>query len=152
MKARNYLTIILLVVIDQLTKIYIDSVMTLHQSIKVIDGFFHITCTRNTGAAWSMLEGQKYFFIIAALAAVAVIAVYLHKNKVSLWEKTGLILIVSGALGNVIDRLRLGEVIDFLDFYIFGYDFPVFNFADCCITVGSIIVVLTVLLERKEQQ
>jgi signal peptidase II len=152
MKARNYLSIILLVVIDQLTKIYIDSVMTLHQSIKVIDGFFHITYTRNTGAAWSMLEGQKYFFIIAALAAVAVIAVYLHKNKVSLWEKTGLILIASGAFGNVIDRLRLGEVIDFLDFYIFGYDFPVFNFADCCITVGSIIVVLTVLLERKEQQ
>ncbi len=152
MKTKDYVIIAVLIIVDQLTKLYISSSMQLHQSIEVIRGFFHITYTRNSGAAWSMLEGQKYFFIIAAAVACVAILIYLHKNNCGLWEKLGLTLIVAGALGNVIDRIRLSEVIDFLDFYIFGYDFPVFNFADCCITVGSAIVILTVFLERKVEE
>ncbi|MBQ6655013.1 MAG: signal peptidase II [Erysipelotrichaceae bacterium] len=151
MKIRDNLFIILLIVIDQLTKLYISSVMTLGQSIRVITDFFYITYARNTGAAFSILEGQKYFFIASALLAVAAIIWYLNKNSCSFWEKLGLMLIASGAVGNVIDRIRFSEVIDFLDFYIFGYDFPIFNFADCCITVGAAIVVLSVLLERKKE-
>ncbi len=152
MRIRDYLFIILLIVIDQLTKLFISSSMALGESFELIKNFFCITYTRNTGAAFSILKGQKYFFIVSALVAVVLIIYYLYRNKCSFWEKLGLMLIAAGALGNLIDRIRFSEVVDFLDFYIFGYDFPVFNFADCCITVGAAVVVLTVLLERKNEE
>lgn len=151
MKTRDYLFIILLVVIDQLSKLYVTAKMTLHQSIEVIRNFFYITYTRNSGAAWSLLQGQKLFFIITAAVAVVVIVIYISRSRCGFWEKLGLLLIAGGAIGNVIDRIRLSEVIDFLDFYIFGYDFPIFNIADSCITVGGIIVALTILLDRREK-
>ncbi|MBO4538413.1 MAG: signal peptidase II [Erysipelotrichaceae bacterium] len=151
MKTRDYLFIILLVVIDQLSKLYVTAKMTLHQSIEVIRNFFYITYTRNSGAAWSLLQGQKLFFIITAAVAVVVIVIYISRSRCSFWEKLGLLLIAGGAIGNVIDRIRLSEVIDFLDFYIFGYDFPIFNIADSCITVGGIIVAATILLDRREK-
>ncbi|MBO4219161.1 MAG: signal peptidase II [Erysipelotrichaceae bacterium] len=151
MKTRDYLFIILLVVIDQLSKLYVNAKMTLHQSIEVIRNFFYITYTRNSGAAWSLLQGQKLFFIITAAVAVVVIVIYISRSRCSFWEKLGLLLIAGGAIGNVIDRIRLSEVIDFLDFYIFGYDFPIFNIADSCITVGGIIVAATILLDRREK-
>ena len=151
MKFKDYLLIIILVIIDQLSKYYISVKMTLHQSIEVIKGFFSITYTRNTGAAWSMLQGQRLLFVFSAAVAIGLIIYYLnhYRRTVRPWEKFGLLLVASGALGNAIDRVLSGEVIDFLDFLIFGYDFPVFNFADCCVTIGVIVLLITYLFEGK---
>ena len=126
--------------------------MQYHQSIKVIENFFHITYTHNTGAAFSILEGQKWFFVFSALIACIGIVGYINKSKdVTKLIKFALMLIIGGAIGNLIDRVVYGYVIDFLDFYIFGYDFPVFNVADCCITIGTGLLLLSIIFTKEEK-
>ena len=147
MKIRDYLFVLILICIDQLLKLYIASNFALYESREVIKDFFYINYVQNTGAAWSFGEGLGSLFVIVAIAMSVGIIVYLNKSKDVKWyTKIVMLLIVAGGVGNAIDRIRLGSVIDFLDFYIFGYNFPVFNFADCCITVamfGLIYLVLT---------
>ena len=151
MKLKDYVLIAALIVADQLTKLYISSSMSYHQSIQVIEDFFHITYTHNIGAAFSLLEGQKWFFVLTAFVACVGIVSYINKSKdVTKLSKFALVLIMGGAIGNMIDRVVYGYVIDFLDFYIFGYDFPVFNFADCCITIGTGLLLLSLIFEKEK--
>jgi len=150
MKTRDYLLLVLLAVLDQLTKIAATTYLQLHVRVKIVENFFYLTLSHNTGAAWSILEGQSMLFIVFAIAATGYIIYYLNTHKtINKWMKLSLIMIAAGAIGNVIDRIIYGYVIDFLDFYIFGYDFPVFNFADSCITVGMFILALCILLDKE---
>ena len=147
----SILFVILLVVLDQASKIYLTLVnKTSPIDLEVIRGFFRITYTCNDGAAFSILKGKRVFFIIMTIVVVCFIVYYLLKNKVYWVEKYSLLLIISGAVGNLIDRIMYGYVIDFLDFIIFGYDFPVFNIADSFITIGAIGLIISILFLNKE--
>ena len=147
----SILFVILLVVLDQASKIYLTLVnKTSPIDLEVIRGFFRITYTCNDGAAVSILKGKRVFFIIRTIVVVFLIVYYLLKNKVYWVEKYSLLLIISGAVGNLIDRIMYGYVIDFLDFIIFGYDFPVFNIADSFITIGAIGLIISILFLNKE--
>ncbi|MGI6509449.1 MAG: signal peptidase II [Erysipelotrichaceae bacterium] len=140
------LFVMLLVLVDQSSKIVMKAISKIHpESFTVIKDFFYITYAENTGAAFSILRGQRWFFVTMALIVSVLIIYYIIKHKPKTLEKISLQLILAGAIGNVIDRVVYGYVIDFLDFYIFGYDFPVFNIADSCITIGAILLIITEL-------
>lgn len=136
--------------IDQLTKFIIVSNYSLNDSLVVIKDFFNITYINNYGAGFSILQDQRIFLSVVSIIAIGILVYLLiTEKKSSNLTKASYLMIIAGALGNLIDRIRLGYVVDFLDFNIFGYDFPVFNFADCCITIGCFIVIFIVLKENK---
>lgn len=145
------LAIIVFVTLDQFSKYLITkNIPDGSQSIELIKGFFSISYVKNYGAGFSILQNQKSFLIIVSVVAIIVVSYLLIKAKSS--EKLNIIcylLIIGGSIGNLIDRFTLGYVIDFLDFNIFGYDFPVFNVADCCITVGCFLLIISIILESK---
>jgi signal peptidase II len=142
-------------VVDQATKLYVDRVMSLHQSIPVIDGLFSFTYLRNRGAAFSFLSNASCrlpFFIVVTMIAGIVILVALKKMRDNQkLAQAALAMIFSGAMGNLIDRIRLGEVIDFLDVYWKSHHWPAFNVADSLICVGVALVALDMLLEERRQ-
>jgi len=143
---------------DQLTKWWIVKNFMLHESRPVIRGFFDLTFVTNTGAAFGMLAGEQslgrqVFFVTVALIALGVLY-YALKNyqERGMLYVTGIGLVAGGALGNLIDRLRLGYVIDFLDVYISRYHWPAFNVADSSITVGVGVFLLAGFLETETGQ
>ena len=137
-----------LVVVDQVTKFY-ASQLPLGLRNPVINGFFYITYCRNTGAAWSMFTGKVSILAIISLVASFLIIFLLYCSRLKL-VSASLGLILAGAVGNLIDRFSLGYVHDFLDFIIFGYDFPVFNVADMCVVIGAMLMVLTLIVSGKK--
>ncbi|MDP2838911.1 MAG: signal peptidase II, partial [Syntrophales bacterium] len=160
MQKRNILFLaitVLVVLLDQATKVWIISTLGLHEGFPLIDGFFSIVHVRNPGAAFGFLAGApplfRYLFFIAV--TVAAIALILHYLRVSRIEVPSLVsalaLILAGAVGNLIDRIRFGEVVDFLDVYIGGYHWPAFNVADSAITVGAGVLMAVLLRKRKER-
>ena len=154
--------IILLVVstvvlaLDQVTKLYIDRTMDLHSSISVVENFFNITYMRNRGAAFSFLSDFSYrlpFFILVSLIAVAVILVVFRRLRPDQkFTAFCLALIFSGALGNLIDRIRLGEVIDFLDAHWYQHHWPAFNVADSAICMGVFFLAVDMFMEERRQK
>lgn len=133
---------------DQLSKWYIRKSVALYESIPVIDSFFHITHVRNSGGAFSLLSDANNavripFFVIASVIAIAALVYLLRQvaahQKVLLFALAG---VLGGALGNAVDRIRLGQVTDFLDFHWHGYYWPAFNVADSFITIGVTILLL----------
>ena len=151
MKKKNMILILIFVgsiLLDQGSKFLIESNMELFDKIPVIPGFFSITYTQNTGAAWSMLEGKMIFFYLITLVAMALLIWYFRTLKEEQFlSKVGIVLMVAGAAGNFIDRLAFQYVRDFLDFIIFGYDFPIFNIADSCLCIGIALVVIEEFLD-----
>lgn len=128
---------IFVIAIDLFTKNYIHTSMTEGQSLSVIKDFFYITCVHNYGAAWGILSGARgVLFGISMIAAVALFKFFTDTKPEQLLSRIGLVLVFSGMLGNLYDRMIFGYVRDFLDFYVFGYNYPVFNVADMCIVVG----------------
>ncbi len=141
--------ILSLVLLDQVTKYLVLIFINEHQSVTIIKNFFHITSVRNTGAAWGKFENQMGLFYIISFLAIVFFTYYLITTgdfSINYFYTISLILIISGTFGNSIDRLYRKKVIDFLDFHIFGYDFPVFNFADIFLTIGTIGIAKFVLL------
>ena len=140
------LLLIVIVLLDQATKMIVDRMLPLHQSVPVVENFFSLTYIRNTGAAFGLLaEANELFrrgFLIAfSLAAIGFIILMLRRLSESEKALTvALGFILGGAVGNLIDRLIYGEVIDFLDFYWSGYHWPAFNVADSFITVGVLLI------------
>ena len=134
-----------IIVLDQLTKIIVDRTMPLHHSIPIVDGFFSLTYVRNTGAAFGIFAGSHEVFRLPFLIGVSILAIgfILVMLKRLRDDATGLVtaltFILGGAIGNLIDRVRHGEVIDFLDVYYSNYHWPAFNLADSFITVGVTI-------------
>ncbi len=131
---------ILLTALDQLTKLAVVMRLKPVGSVSVIEDFFSLTYVENRGAAFGMLEGGKWLFLAITLAVILLAVVYCiktPKTRENLWIRASIAMIVSGAAGNAIDRLFRGCVVDFLDFLIIGYDFPVFNFADILVVLGT---------------
>ncbi|MCR5230341.1 MAG: signal peptidase II [Solobacterium sp.] len=149
-----YFLIVLLTALDQLTKIWIQNTPEMHVNVEIIRNFFYITYVKNTGAAWSMLAGHQVFLSAVAAAAILVMFRFMLSNmkKGRKVHAYALAMMIAGAAGNLIDRLMLGYVRDFLNFYIFGYDFPVFNVADCALTVGVIILMICMIFEKDEDE
>lgn len=139
--------LISIIALDQLTKIIVDRSMALHGSIPIIDGLFNLTYVRNTGAAFGMFSRTHQAFRLPFLLLVSVVAIgfILAMIRRLRDEETGMIIalafILGGALGNLIDRMLHGEVIDFLDVYWSNYHWPAFNLADSFITIGVTITV-----------
>jgi signal peptidase II len=144
-----YISIILLL-IDQISKLLVVKLIDINSSIELIKNFFYLTYTHNTGAAFSILTGKRILLILIAVIILIVIFNYLRKNKIeSKVEKIAFSLIIGGSVGNLLDRIVRGYVIDFLDFKIFGYNFPIFNLADTFIVIG-VLLLLIITLTRKE--
>lgn len=141
-----YLMIILFVIFDQIVKYLVVNCLYLGENIEIIKNFFSITYVENDGAAFSILSGSRIFFILLGIGACLYI-IKCSKNKQKI-EQFCYYLLISGILGNLIDRVINGYVIDYLDFYVFGYNFPVFNFADICITVGAAMLLVIEVLEN----
>ena len=130
-------------IIDIVSKFIISRICTLNNSVSVINNFFSITYTHNYGGAWSILSSSTLFITVISIIVIIGIIYYMYKHKINNnFEKMGYILLLSGAIGNLIDRIIYGYVIDFLDFNIFGYNFPIFNIADICIVCGIFIIVI----------
>lgn len=141
LKYRVLLEIVIpVLILDQVSKLIIARHVPLHSSIDVIEGFFSITHIRNTGAAFGLMAGHSLsFYLFSLVAFVAVVFVLWYFRNLSDRDVTSAValsLVLAGALGNLIDRLRLGEVIDFLDVYYGQWHWPAFNVADASVSVG----------------
>lgn len=141
------------IIIDQITKIAIDRSMQLFDSIPVVENFFNITYVRNKGAAFSFLSNASwrlpFFITISAVAAVVILVAFRRLRDNQRLAHISLAMIFSGAVGNLIDRVRLGEVIDFLDVHWYRLHWPAFNVADSLICVGVFLLAVDMILEDK---
>lgn len=142
---------LILTLSDQIIKILIDNKLNLNESIDIIPNFFDITKAYNNGAAWSILSNKQFLLIGIGIAALVIIYIYFIRNKaLKRIDIIALSMLIAGIVGNLIDRIRLGYVIDYLDFTIFNYDYPVFNLADTLIVVSMIILILKSIKEEKD--
>ena len=141
--------VLLLVATDQAAKLFVAQTMRLGESIPVLSGIFHITYIENPGAAFGMFADQRWAFIIAGVAVIAVsCAMYRRISDMRGFARWGTALLMGGAVGNLIDRLRLGCVIDFFDFRIW----PVFNIADIGICAGVACLMYALLRDGEKEQ
>lgn len=141
------LTIFIVIAGDQITKIIVSSSMQLSSSQTIIDNLLYFTYAQNKGAAWGMFQGKIMVFLIVALvAATGMIYYFMQTKEKETLTRYGLVLAFSGAIGNVIDRVVLGHVRDFIDVVIFGYDFPIFNIADMAVVIGFGLVILEIII------
>lgn len=142
------IVIILGIVLDQIVKMVIVKNLRLSEQKSVINGILSLTHLRNNGAAWSILEGQQWFFVLTTVIVLAVAIWFWLKNLSKNWYAIGLTLIISGALGNFIDRVRQGYVVDMfqLDFI----NFPIFNVADILLSIGFVVLFIGILIEKDE--
>ena len=139
-----------LILIDQLTKWLIQTHIPYGSAVPIIPGFFSLVYVSNTGAAFSIFQGNNFFFIALALVALAVVLFWLiwdqfnpkKEQRMSVVAKIACSLFVAGIIGNLLDRVLKGSVVDFLDFYIQHYAWPSFNVADSCICVAAALLVL----------
>lgn len=137
---------IILVIIDQVIKYIVMNYMHLHESITLIQNFFKITYAQNTGAAWSIFSGNRLLLILIAFLSLWLLYHYcLKERKLNALEITTYGLLIGGIIGNLLDRIIHGFVIDYLDFQIFSYDYPIFNLADICIVLGVILLIYEIL-------
>lgn len=149
-KKSHLLVVLFLLGLDAATKTITETWLGYAKSFTVIEDFFWITVLRNTGAAWSFLEGQRVLFLIITLAAViGMLVVYFRSRPDQRILQWALVFLIAGAFGNFMDRLLLGYVRDFLSFNTFGYMFPVFNVADMALNVGVALLILDALLEGR---
>lgn len=141
----------ILVIIDQVSKIIVINNLTNNKSVEVIKSFFYLTYTNNTGAAFSILTGKRILLILVSVIVIGILIYYIKKTKIEKKiNKIALSLVIGGSIGNLIDRIIKGAVIDFLDFKIFGYNYPIFNLADTFIVLG--VFLLLIGMFRKEEK
>lgn len=144
-----------ILVLDQVSKALVVRALDVHQSVPVIDSFFHLTLVYNTGAAFGLLARapawfrQPFFLVATGVAVLALLLFLRHTDETKRLTVLSISAIIGGALGNLIDRLRYGHVIDFLDFHWRGYHWPAFNVADTCITLGVIGIIWVSLWEDR---
>lgn len=143
---------IILILLDQYTKLYITKTISLHEQEDLIEHVLYFTYFQNTGAAFSLLTGfgNVFFGIITITALIFIL--YMFKDTENKFMMTGYILVFAGAIGNFIDRMFLNYVRDFIGVYIGSYAFPIFNVADICITVGFALILCWMLIEEIEEK
>ena len=140
---------IILLCIDQISKLLVVNLLTKTDSITIIKNFFYLTYINNDGAAFSILVGKRIFLILIAVLVTVMLIRYIKKNNIqNKLELVSISLIIGGSLGNLMERVVRGYVIDFLDFKIFNYNFPIFNLADTFIVIGVFLLLLKEI--RKE--
>lgn len=136
------------IIIDYVSKILVTKYLVINDSLSIINKFLYFTYVRNTGAAFSMFSNYTYILAFISIVVIAWFLYYISKkSKMELLEEVGYGLLIGGAVGNLIDRIVYGYVVDFVDVKIFGYDFPIFNLADTFIVIGF---GLLVILETKK--
>ncbi len=144
MNRRTYTIGVIVLVLDQITKILTNIFIETGSSVKVIDGFFSLVNVTNTGAAFSILEGRTIFLVMLTLVVIVLILKMRKDFDDKRYVNVAFGFLMGGILGNLVDRLFLGSVRDFLKFRIFGYNFPVFNVADMAIVVGVILLIINI--------
>ena len=149
MKKKPYIIALVFFIIDLISKQIITHALELNKSIKLIDNFFYLTYTHNEGAAWSILKDQRILLLILTVIVLFVINKILNKEELDKIETLSYGMIVGGIVGNFFDRLVYGYVIDFLDFNLFGYNYPIFNLADSFIVIGIIILIISNIKKEK---
>ncbi len=148
-----YLLTVFIIGLDQITKFLVVENMDIGENIEVIPDFFYLTSHRNAGAAFGILQGQMWLFFIVTV--IVIIAVVYHLQKYGNDSKLfgiPLALILGGAVGNFIDRLLFGEVVDFFNVYIFTYNYPIFNIADSALVVGVLLLVIKITADEWKEK
>ncbi len=142
-----------LALVDQIIKFIVVNTLEITKSIKIISNFFYITYIKNTGAAFGLFEGAKIVLIILSIIALIGLVKYIIEDSIiDKVEALSYSFVFAGILGNLADRLINGYVIDYLDFYIFGYNFPVFNLADTLLVLGFGIIILNLLKKGEHNE
>ena len=145
-------------ILDQVSKLIVIASLESHQTLPVIPGFFNIVVVKNKGMAFGVfnqISSTLFYYLLLSVTVIAVAAVIfffftLKKNQG--WMASGLSLILGGAMGNLADRIRLGYVIDFLDFVVKNYHWPAFNMADSAVTVGAFCIVIEMMMGKNPQE
>ena len=151
MKKHEGLLLTGILALDMLTKWLVSNYLTEGNSITVIPHFFWITFAKNTGAAWSILEGKLVFFLVITVVALVVMTViFLKTDKNNHLIRITMILLIAGTLGNFIDRAAFHYVRDFLEFNLLGYPFPIFNVADMSLTFGVGLMVIDAIIDWRK--
>lgn len=146
-----YLIALIVILLDQWTKWLVIEYMELGESFTLIEQFLYITSHRNRGAAWGILQGQMWFFYLITVFVIIFIVYYLQKHgKGKGLFSVSLALLLGGAVGNFIDRLFRKEVVDFIDVYIFTYDYPIFNVADSALVIGVGLLIIHMIVEERQ--
>lgn len=144
-----YIISLILIVIDQCIKLFISNQMGLYDTFTIIKNFLYINLVHNSGAAFSFLQGGRILFILIAIFVVIFLILFIRKNE---FKNTKDILIFSlllgGIIGNLIDRIVYGYVIDYISLTFGNYNFPVFNFADSCIVIAAILIIVNTVKEE----
>lgn len=148
-KIIGLIIVLILVGFDLVSKSMIESSIPYQQQMEIIPNFFWLTNVRNTGAAWSILDGKIGLLTLVSLVAAIVLTVVYLKDKQSKLGNIALVLMIAGTIGNFVDRLLLGYVRDFLSFNLFGYMFPVFNIADSLLVIGVFLLIVEVFIDEK---
>lgn len=153
MKKLIILFTIILTAIDQIIKYFVTTNLEIYKSVKVIPNFFYLTYVKNDGAAFSMFSGSRIFLIIVAvIVLIILIRSIIMDKKIKKIDVLSYSLILAGIMGNLIDRIFIGKVIDYFDFYIVGYNAPIFNFSDMCIVLGGIIILYNLIFKGEEYE
>lgn len=140
----------ILIGLDQIIKYWALNYLQGQGSISIINNIFNLTYVENRGAAFGMLQNNQTIFIVVAAITSCYGLYYLHTKKVNNIGKIGIILVISGAIGNLIDRVRLGFVVDYLDFHIiWSY---VFNLADCFVVIGTILLCIYIVKSEENEK
>ena len=143
-----YIISLVVVIIDQFIKAVVSYKMQVYDTFTLIKGFLDINLVHNTGAAFSLLQGGRVIFIIIAILVVALISVYISNSEYVDNKKTLIYaLLLGGIIGNLVDRIVRGYVVDYISFTFVNYKFPVFNFADSCIVIAVIIAIVITIRE-----
>jgi signal peptidase II len=156
---KRYLLLIaiagLVLFLDQLTKLYIVSRFSLYESVTILEDFFHITYITNPGAAFGIFAGRAASFRIPFFLTLSFVAIvgmlFFYKTVTENLLRIALSLLLGGALGNMIDRARLGEVIDFIDVHWYNNHWPAFNVADSAITIGVGLLILDMFIKERQK-
>ncbi len=152
MKKKIYYITLFTLLIDQLLKYFITSKMVLSETLYLIPNFFYLTYVKNTGGAWSILDTVPYLLIIINLFFVVGVNYYIYRKKnFSTLESVYLGLILGGVLGNLMDRLLVEGVVDYIGLQFGSYHYPIFNFADIAIVVGVFLIMIETLRGEKNE-
>ena len=142
--------VVLGVLADYFTKLIAVSRLKGEDPVPLIRGILRFSYVENPGAAWGMLSNHRWVFMVFSAVAIAVIAIYLIRRDPPLLLCVSLSLILSGGIGNMIDRTFRGSVVDFIEFYLFS--FPVFNVADCLVVIGSGLLILWLITDTVREK
>lgn len=146
--SKIYILSVLFLGFDQFIKVIVSSNMNLYDSFTLINNFLNITLVHNKGAAFGMFEGGRLFFILIALITIILTSLFIKKSSyISKLDIAVYSLLLGGIIGNLIDRIIHGYVIDYIDFNFLGFNFPIFNFADICIVLSILLIIINTIRE-----